>query len=296
MLPSGVAGAWGRLGHILLTERAVDALPRKLRSFFAPHQEFLGAHSLDPDLWRAAAREERPIDARLCQPATGAAALEGGEDPRHYLDADLVAPYPFNGISRDFAEYRAGAGEKLSDWGTLPWTIAAYTDQLAQAMAAPQPDSKAIVCLASVLSHYVGDASQPFHLTGNYDGQLSGQRGIHRRFESDLVEAYALPLRRQIELRADLGVGVSNPIDGAFDMLISGHPWVDQILLADRRSLTEWPLAEGGLAADNPGYLRAMWGRTSEVAAERLAFGATMVASFWVTAWEQAGRPILLQD
>ena len=40
------------------------------------------------------------------------------------------------------------------------------------------------------LAHYVSDAHVPFHAVVNYDGQLTGQHGIHARFESALFERY----------------------------------------------------------------------------------------------------------
>ena len=43
-----------------------------------------------------------------------------------------------------------------------------------------------IKLMSAVLAHYVADAHVPFHAVVNYDGQLTGQRGIHSRFESEL--------------------------------------------------------------------------------------------------------------
>ena len=43
---------------------------------------------------------------------------------------------------------------------------------------------------SSVLAHYVSDAHVPFHAALNYDGQLTGQWGIHSRFETELFERY----------------------------------------------------------------------------------------------------------
>ena len=35
------------------------------------------------------------------------------------------------------------------------------------------------VLFASTLAHYIQDAHQPLHVHNNYDGQLSGQTGLH---------------------------------------------------------------------------------------------------------------------
>ena len=67
---------------------------------------------------------------------------------------------------------------------------------------------------SSVLSHYCADAHVPFHAALNYDGQLTGQWGIHSRFESELFERYqsgsrlsprpAVPVANARELMFDI--------------------------------------------------------------------------------------------
>ena len=47
------------------------------------------------------------------------------------------------------------------------------------------------VLYAACSAHYIQDAHQPFHATDNYDGVATGQRGIHSRFERDLIERFA---------------------------------------------------------------------------------------------------------
>ena len=45
-------------------------------------------------------------------------------------------------------------------------------------------------CLPRSLAHYIQDAHQPLHATNNYDGQLTGNNGIHARFETALFERF----------------------------------------------------------------------------------------------------------
>lgn len=282
------ASAWGRRGHHLVSELAVGGLPLPLRTFYRSHRSFVAEHAVDPDLWR---QEDLPAEARagLCEPATERPALEGGESPRHFIDADAVEPYPFREIPREFDRYREMAGERLPRWGTAPWVIEAYAELLSQAMRAG--DRRAILCRSAILSHYVSDLAQPFHLTENYNGQLSGLEGIHFRFESDLVDAYADTIRTRIVARGRMGTVLDDPLEAAFAMLEDGYPAVDRLLLADLRSQEQHPPDEGAEAADDPAYLRAFWRRAGDVTVERLRYGVRMVASYWVTAWERAGRP-----
>lgn len=283
----GPVAAWGGVGHRLVTEAAIDALPPVLRRAYAPHREFLREASLDPDRWR----DGGPSGDPLCDPDVGSPVLEGEEGPRHYLDADAVAAYPFREIPRDYRAYRELAGDRLATWGTAPWTIVAYTELLAAGMAAG--DRERILCRSAILAHYVADLAQPFHQTMNYDGQLSGLDGIHFRFESDLVEAYAPTLEARVRLAAPLGTVLDDPLEASFGILVEGYPDLYRLLGADLRAQETAPLSEGRQGADNPAYLRAFWERAGEVAADRLRHATAMVASFWFTAWHRAGRPEL---
>jgi hypothetical protein len=50
-----------------------------------------------------------------------------------------------------------------------------------------QYDYMVILVVAGVLSHSVQDIGQPYHITMDYDGWISGNGGIHKYFETDAV-------------------------------------------------------------------------------------------------------------
>ncbi|MFQ5745240.1 MAG: hypothetical protein ACE5HV_16915 [Acidobacteriota bacterium] len=283
------ARAWGWTAHAMISRAAVDVLPPALRGFYAAHSDFLARHSVDPDKWR----EESDSREKLCSAERGLPALEGEEAPRHFLDADAIAAYPFRDIPRDFATYRAMAGENLGNWGTAPWAIDAYTELLAQAMRAQRLEVRTILCRSAILSHYVEDFSQPFHLTSNYNGQLSGLDGIHFRFESDLVDYNQAALAARVRAAAPRPLILDEPLESAFEMLVDGFAVVDDLLRADLLAQRAHPLAESQHGADNPAYMSAFWQLAGKITEERMAYGAAKVASYWTTAWDMAGRPDL---
>ena len=41
---------------------------------------------------------------------------------------------------------------------------------------------------AGLLGHYVADLAQPLHVTENYDGQLTKQKGLHHWFEENIID------------------------------------------------------------------------------------------------------------
>ena len=84
--------------------------------------------------------------------------------------------------------------ERANKMGRLPWRIEEIYRLLVTRFREVGKGTPAYAAdnaryLAAVLAHYVEDAHQPFHAVLNYDGQLTGQRGIHSRFETELVAA-----------------------------------------------------------------------------------------------------------
>jgi hypothetical protein len=49
-------------------------------------------------------------------------------------------------------------------------------------------DTISIIKLSAELGHYIGDAHVPLHTTSNYDGQKTGQSGLHSFWESRIPE------------------------------------------------------------------------------------------------------------
>jgi hypothetical protein len=270
--PSASA-AWGTEGHRSITRRAIDALPPALRAFFSADGEFVVAHVIDPDLWRIL-----DLEGRL-----------GAEGPNHYLDIDgLGEPRPFSGVPRDRRAFLAKYGtSRAGDVGRLPWQAADVYAQLVTSLkdagrglrTTADMDAR---YLAAVLAHYVEDAHVPFHASINHDGQLSAQRGIHARFESDLVRRNAGTL-----VLAPVRVDAVGPIvDVMFDTLVASEASVATILDADRRA------ARGSTAYDD-GYYRRFFQDVRGILQDRLSHAATSVASILVSAWRAAGSPAL---
>lgn len=71
----------------------------------------------------------------------------------------------------------------------MPWHIDRVTYNLTEAFK--NKDAEKIVRLSADLGHYIADASVPLHTTDNYNGQLTGQEGIHGFWEYRLPELFA---------------------------------------------------------------------------------------------------------
>lgn len=258
------ASAWGFEPHKYIMTRAIALLPPEIRPFFQKYQATIVEHVIDPDLWRTAGWEQEP--------------------PRHFLDMDAYGPYPFPNFPREREEaIKRYTLEFVEKNGQVPWRSVEIYQKLVEAFRQQAPYSRDnIKFFSSILTHYVSDAHVPFHAVVNYDGQLTGQWGIHSRFETELFERNRLILR---VLPKPIGP-VRNPRDLIFDALISGFPLTRTILAADSSAVK-------GRELYDDQYFTMFFGQVRPILERRLAEAITASASMIAAAWVEAGRPAL---
>src|SRR6185295_3488836 len=139
-----------------------------------------------------------------------------------------------------------------------------------------------IKLFSSVLAHYVADSHVPFHAALNHDGQLTGQWGLHARFESELFDRSRLQLR----LAPATITPVTNPREFVFDTLTTSFTYVQTILDADKAAIA-------GRDVYDDVYFRAFAVKAKPILEKRVADSIGDVASLIVAAWVEAGRPRL---
>jgi hypothetical protein len=263
-----LSSGWGFDVHRFVTGRAIALLPPEIRPFFEKHAAFIAEHSVDPDLWRTAGFEIEP--------------------PRHFLDLDAYGAYPFDALPRDYAAAVAKFGEEtLAKNGTVPWRLQDVYDRLVKAFEQHKAGSSPyalenIKFFVAILAHYAADAHVPLHAVVNYDGQLTGQHGVHSRFESELFARYARELRvdpPQLE-------PVSQPLEHVFDTLLESYQRVAPLLEADRQAIGD------GTEYDDA-YFARFYAAMRPTLEERLSKSAASAAALVAGAWNKAGRPTL---
>jgi hypothetical protein len=261
------ATAWGLEVHRFIMEQAIPLLPPEIRPFFERHRTYLVEHAVDPDLWRNAGFEEEP--------------------PRHFVDMDAYGPYPFKELPRDYEQAVKRYGQEfVVKNGTLPWRAEEIYKKLVEAFTQKGTYSREnIKFFAAAISHYTADAHVPFHAALNYDGQLTGQWGIHSRFESELFDRY----RQNLTIAPKPIAAVPNAREFMFDSLLAGFPLVQPILDADREAVK-------GREVYDDGYFTLFFGKVKPTLERRLSESITDVASIITAAWVEAGRPALPLD
>lgn len=256
------AAAWGTEVHKFITARAIALLPPEIRPFFEKYSTTVIEHSIDPDLWRTAGFVEEP--------------------PRHFVDMDSYGPYPFKELPHDYdAAVKRYGLEFVTRNGTLPWRTEEIYKQLVDAFTQKAPYSRDnLKFFAAVLSHYAADAHVPFHAAVNYDGQLTGQWGIHARFESDLFNRY----QSRLQLAPKIPAKVASPRELIFESLVVSFSYVQAVLDADKAAVDSKDVYDDG-------YYEAFFGKVKPILEQRLSDSIGDVVGLITAAWIDAGRP-----
>lgn len=261
--------AWGFEAHRYIADQMIRLLPPELRPLFEKHRALIMERSVDPDMWRTAGFESEP--------------------PNHFLDLDHEAfgPYPYDGLPRDYATAVQKFGrEFIHQQGLLPWRVQEIYGQLQRSFEAlkrrnPSPYTlDNIAYFSAILAHYVSDGHVPLHAVVNYDGQLTNQRGLHGRWESDLFEQF----RTGLSGTPPPVRPVSDPRTFMFDVLLASNRLVPDVLAADKA-------ASAGREFYDEAYYAAFRQAQWPVLNQRILDSTTAVASVIVGAWEAAGRP-----
>lgn len=199
ILTAPVWGWWGG-GHDILTQAAVKALPEEMPDFFrSASAEKLIAHcAYDPDI----SKNRNMANARIA---------EHGE---HYFDLELIKENPIP-LDRDaFIKLCAEMNLEPSKVGTLPYSLAEWTERLAIAFAEYRkwPDNPMIqykcYLYAGFLGHYAQDMCQPLHLTVHFNGMVQEDgtilhKGIHEKVDSSIeilkIDPSVLAMKQNVE-------------------------------------------------------------------------------------------------
>jgi hypothetical protein len=257
-LPSSFG--WGENAERMIVDKAVDTLPAEMQLFFEANRSFLTQHVTDPLQSEARTPEEQP---------------------KGFIQLDHYGPFPFAALPRTYTAAVAKYGRRSLDaHGVLPWQIGLYSKKLTDAFRAHNWDDARTS--AALLAHYVAAAHDPFKSTVDSAGLLSNQEGVNQRFGVGLVDRY----QSFFFMKPNEAAFIRDPTDHAFEISLDAHSWLENILLADRRS-------HEGLAGYTSEYYDRFYAQAGAVLIRQLSDASTDVGSYWMTAWINAGRPQL---
>jgi hypothetical protein len=182
------ANAWGAKGHQIVAYVGSEIAAEQNEPFWASNADAMRTLTTVPDrVWKGA-------------------KTKADEAPTHWFQADAyvkdikqcddILNFP---KKYDDAVSKYGEAVIIKN-GTAPYRIVQMYKLSVAAFRAG--DLTTAVEEAGAMSHYVGDLSQPLHVSENYDGADTGDKGIHAWFETTNI-GDEMAIRQEVMKRAE---------------------------------------------------------------------------------------------
>ncbi|OQP58475.1 zinc dependent phospholipase C family protein [Niastella populi] len=270
---------WGFYAHKQINYYAVFMLPPEMLVLYKTNIQFLSDHAVDPDKRRYAV---------------------AGEGARHYIDIDHYGVYPFDSLPRNWHKALEKYGrDTLQKYGIVPWHIQTMLFRLTAAFK--EKDQVRILKLSADIGHYIGDAHVPLHVCSNHNGQLTNQHGIHAFWESRIPELLAASSWDFMIGKAEY---ISNPVSFTWKRVLESAAAADSVLRIEKELTTRFsgdqkysfePRNGQAIRQYSTRYCLAYNQELNNMIERRMRQSIAAVASFWYTAWVNAGQPDLKQ-
>lgn len=268
---------WGFYAHQKINYYAVFLLPPEMMILFKPNISFLSEHAIDPDKRRYAVPEE---------------------GPRHYIDIDHYGEYPYSSLPRKWNDAVEKFGEdSLKQYGIVPWYVQTMLFRLTDAFKTK--NYGLIMKYSAEIGHYIADAHVPLHACSNHNGQLTNQHGIHGFWESRVPELLA-------EKGFDFFIGkaeyIQNPGDFIWKRVLESARAADTVLAYERELSMQFADDKKYSFEERNGKTIRQYSTAFTIAynnklngmiERRMQQSIYAIASFWYTAWVNAGQPDL---
>jgi hypothetical protein len=261
--------------HQRINRLAVFTLPPEMIGFYKKNLQYITDAAVNPDRRRFSDPEEAP---------------------RHYIDLDHFGdsavhkmPRYWNDAVKQYSE------DTLVAYGILPWHIYKSYFRLRDAFLLRNPES--ILRASADLGHYLADANVPLHTTENYNGQKTGQEGIHAFWESRLPELFS----NDYDFFVGKATYLNNPQLEAWRVISSAHHEVDSVLLLEQSLAIKF--GERKYSFETKGkqtvkvysqeYAKEYHDLMSHMVEKQMRSSIKIIGDFWYTAWVDAGQPDL---
>jgi len=270
---------WGFYAHTQINYFAVFLLPPEMMVLYKPNIQFLSEHAVDPDKRRYAIAEEAP---------------------RHFIDVDFYGKYPYAELPRRYdSAVKKYSEDTVQANGIVPWWIQIMEQRLTNAFK--EKNQAKILKLSAEIGHYIADSHVPLHASSNHDGQYTNQKGIHGFWESRVPELLA---EKEFDFMIGKAQYISNIADYTWSRVVESGAASDTVLKYEADLSREFSpdqkyafeMRNGKLVRQySSAFTIAYNKKINDMVERRMRESIMAVASFWYTAWVNAGQPDLKQ-
>ncbi|MBS1486066.1 MAG: S1/P1 Nuclease [Bacteroidetes bacterium] len=270
-----LSGSWGFFAHPKINRLAVFTLPAQMSIFYKKNIRYIEEAAVNPDRRRYILPDEAP---------------------RHYIDLEEYGDSAVYKLPRYWKQAVEKFGEdSLQAHGILPWAIQLFYLRLKDALAIRDPEK--ILKYSADLGHYVADAHVPLHTTKNYDGQLTGQTGLHAFWESRLPELFY----SDYNFYTGKAQYISNVSAEVWKTIAQTNQALDSVLrfeklLSEKTGNNKFNFETKGkqtIKVFSYDYAKAYHDLLQGMVERQMRRSIWLTGSLWYSAWVDAGQPDL---
>ncbi|MEK2689782.1 hypothetical protein [Bdellovibrio sp. GT3] len=316
LLLSSTAFAWGGRGHDAICRAAVFLVKDEgLKEYLRNKPQMMGHLCNIPDFyWKS----------------LGGEANKHG-NPAHFIDieviglkvADIPSDYKkiiteYTGKENKFKNDGTTIKDIPTEFGSAWWRADQFVNRIAAlnkdfAAAKPPANFKEeqdenlpynklayqMIVDMGLMGHFVGDISQPFHTTADYDGWAAGHGGIHAYYEDAVVGEFDgdldwLVLKEARAMKNPSFLKPATVVDKMKALSIISNTEIPKILKMDPVTKPSVLKKEHGMEIKTRAERKpasVAFKKMKPVVVTDMARGALLLANLWDDAYAKAGRP-----
>lgn len=269
---------WGFYAHKKINEMAIYTLPDDLRSFFLKNSHAIISFAVLPDQRRY---------------------IMDSEAEKHYMDLDyymeqaifLNDSIPYSQKIHFFTK------EQLASHGIAAWNLPIVYQSLVHAFI--RKDSDEIIKRAAELGHYLADLHVPLHTTSNYDGQRTGQTGLHSFWETKIPEYFG----DQIIDFTGKASYIPKVEDSTWKWIFHSYNLVNEVLKKEqfiRKTIPKGKLyayekrGNNLIRIESKIFIEKFHHSLDGMVEDQFNLSIKHLGDLWYTAWLEAGEPPLI--
>ena len=306
----GLPEYWGAVGHYTIANKAIAAIRNKrLKKLMDANLE-----RITYDQAQITSKNMKGLSTRDFVPLADVPDMvwkvgphkRGGmsspEHPNHFADMDKPGP-----DGRTLLEITEAAADPLDldVWrayytsvhdqsrGLLPFRVWQIFQDMVQSVKDGQVAR--FVCGAGIVSHYVGDACQPLHISYMFDGipddadpSTKQGKGVHSAYEDGMVDRHTTEIAEAVDQRlTGGGTGASS--------ITTGHDAgaaVVKLMKQTFDTISPKDIVDAFVAVQDqtPSAIAdALWEKFGDDTIGVIADGSLCLAMLWDAAWEAGG-------
>jgi len=309
--------AWGGRGHDSICESAVYLVQNKnLKDFLMSKPHLMGHLCNIPDIyWKSLPME-----------------LRRHGDSGHYVDPEVIGlavkdiPTDYKAIVEKYtnSENKDKTNAKILsvplEFGSNWWRadqmfrIAIEKGSELQKLPAPQNSKEEqdqnlaynkafyeMLTSMGIMGHFVGDNSQPFHTTSDYDGYAANHGGIHSYYEEATVSFFGPDLqdriyKKALKLKNTSFIKPTNTVDKMKALAEISTKEIKDVLKADPLISQSTIKLERGMSLKVPAKRKSAeigFKAFEKMQIEQMARSALLLAHLWDDIYTKIGKPNL---